>query len=112
MYACESGNADCVKVLLENGASLNNSQYSQNNYCSVSIVLILSISCILCTPRYSLKIFVMSYSCTCLILGIMNEVVNYCFLQFSDFSVILVHYIVCLGTAFLSQALALNQILL
>lgn len=67
MYACESGNADCVKVLLENGASLN---------CSVSIVLILSISCILCTPRCSLKIFVMSYSCTCLILGIMNEVVN------------------------------------
>lgn len=103
MYACESGNADCVKVLLENGASLN---------CSVSIVLILSISCILCTLRYSLKIFVMSYSCTCLILGIMNEVVNYCFLQFSDFCVILVHYIVCLGTAFLSQALALNQILL
>lgn len=47
MYACESGNADCVMVLLENGASLN---------CSVSIVLILSISCILCTPRYSLKI--------------------------------------------------------
>lgn len=38
MYACESGNADCVKVLLENGASLN---------CSVSIVLILSISCII-----------------------------------------------------------------
>lgn len=63
MYACESGNADCVKVLLENGASLN---------CSVSIVLILSISCILGTPRYSLKILVMTYSCTCLILMIIN----------------------------------------
>jgi len=53
MYACESGNADCVKVLLENGASLN---------CSVSIVLILSISCILFTPRYSPKILVMTYT--------------------------------------------------
>lgn len=63
MYACESGNADCVKVLLENGASLN---------CSVSIVLILSISCTLFTPRYSLKIFVMTYSCICLILMVIS----------------------------------------
>ena len=32
MYACESGNVDCVKVLLENGASVKCSVSIENSY--------------------------------------------------------------------------------